>query len=269
MKTPSKPRVLDISDEELHVFECLQSPLNPTELAKMTKIPRTTIAYFLKKMVNRGLVIKTRRGKRFAYTRNGSENLSRLTDELRVFFDPSLSVLTIPYFDGLKAYKGISSIIALHQGLLKAEPKYSRVKVIQPNQSFLNMFDNATVEQVVSMNTVISESKVILDAVIEENAYQVYEEYWELDPEGFSRLNPTFTNRTTDYVTVPSGKISFSNELWIYFDSVVICNYKDKIAVVITNRETRGLVEALYDSLKESGRRINPIVAIESLQNKK
>lgn len=269
MKSALKPKILDISDEESRVFECLESPLNPTEISEKTKIPRTTINYFIKKMMDRGLIIKVKHGKRFLYAKNTNENLSRYTDELRVFFDSTLSILTVPYFDGLKVYKGIDSIMALHEKFLKAEPKYSRVKAVQPNQSFLNMFDNARIEQIIYLNKSISESGVILDAVIEDNAYKVYEDYWKLDPEGFERLNPTYLNRTPDYVTVPTGKISFSSELWIYFDSVVITNYKEKIAVVITNPDVKGLMEALYDSLKEFGKRINPIEAIENLQNKK
>ena len=47
------------------------------------------------------------------------------------------------------------------------------------------------------------------------------------------------------------------NELWIYFDAVVIGNWKEKLAVVIVNRETKGLLEVLYDTLKATGVRVD------------
>jgi hypothetical protein len=190
------------------------------------------------------------------YQQNDKEKLSVLLDNVKTFFDPSVSIISVPSFEGLKVYKGIQSIIELQAKFLNDEPKYSRVRAIQPNKSFLHMNDNASVDDIIALNKSIGESNVILDAIVEENAYEVYEEYWKTDPEGFERLNKTFLNRTSDYVAVPAGSISFESEMWIYFDSVVIVSWKEKNAIVITNAETRGLLGALYDALKMGGEKI-------------
>jgi len=257
MKNTKKPQILSLSTEEVKLIEVLKEEKSPTELAENTTIPRTTINYILKDLVARGIITKIKHGKRFSYKVSDKEKLTKLNDEVRSFFDPSLSVIGIPSFSGLRAYKGIDAIISLHEKLMYEEPKYSRVKVIQPNKSFLNMFDTASVEQIIALNKAISGSNIILDGIIEEDAYQIYEDYWKVDPEGYGKLNKTFLNRSTAYVTVQKNFISFENELWIYFDSVVIVNYKEKVAVQITNSETQGLLAALYDTLKATGIKID------------
>jgi hypothetical protein len=257
MKTSVAPKILHLSTSETALIRALDAPKNVTQLATETRIPRTSIGYMLESLEERGIVLRTIHGKRFVYSLAQKEALSRLTDEVRTFFDPSLSMVTTPSFDGLRVYKGVDAIIALHREMLEKQPRHSRVKAIQPNASFLNLFDRASIEQMITLNTAINESGAIMDAVVEKDAYKVYEEYWKLDPEGFSRLNPTFLNRTTDYVALDRKSIPFVNELWIYFDSVVISNWKDGLAVMITNQETRGLLEVLYDTLKMTGTKVN------------
>ena len=247
---------MGLTDSEIKIFKTLVDPKNITDLSVESGIPRTSLNYIIKGMVSRGMVSKIKVGKRYHYQQTPKEKLSESTDALRVFFDPSLSVLTSPSFGGLRVYKGVASIISLHEERLSTQPKHSRVKVIQPTQSFLHLFDTASIDQIISLNKAISNSGVILDGVVEKKAYDAYREYWKVDPESYERLNPTFLNRTTDYVEVET-KLPFVNELWIYFDSVVISNWKDGLAVVITNQETRGLLEVLYDTLKETGNKVD------------
>lgn len=267
MEKDINPKILDLSKEQLRVFNSLKAPQNPTQIAKEIKLPRTTISYILKELVDRGLVTKKRHGKRYLYTKSDTEKLNKLTDEVRLLLDNSLSdIISIPSFEDIKVYKGIKSIIDLQTKLLKDEPRHSRVKVIQPNKSFIAMFDNASVEEIIEYNKAISESKVILDAILEDNAYDEYLNYWKVDPEGFERLNPSYLERTTDYVEVKRNSISFSSELWIYTDLILIINWSKKNAILIKNLESRGLLEALYDTLKSQGDKVDHTTKIVKLK---
>lgn len=261
-----QPKILELSKEQLAVFSALDTLQNPTELAKKTGFPRTTIAYVLKGLIARGMAISHKRGKRLFYKKADTRKLLTLADEVRLLLDDSLmDVISLPSFDAIKVYTGVHAMIDLQTKLMQDAPRHTRVKVIQPNKSFLAMFDTASVEEIIGYNKAISESKIILDAVVEDNAYEVYQKYWEVDPEGFERLNPSYLNRTTDYVAVKHGSIAFSSELWIYMDSIVIIDWTKKNAILITNRETRGLLEALYDTLKLQGKKVSHTTQIEKL----
>jgi len=267
MKKDINPKILDLSREQLRVFDSLKTLKNPTELAKETGLPRTTITYTLKDLVERGLVAKKRQGKRYFYVKSDSEKLGKLTDEVRLLLDNSLmDIISIPSFESIKIYNGTSSIIDLQTKLLNSEPRHSRVKAIQPNKSFIAMFDNASVDEIIKYNKSISDSKIILDAILEKNAYEVYRDYWKIDPDSFEKLNPSYLNRTVDYVQVKSGSISFSSELWIYTDSILVINWSKKNAILINNLETKGLLEALYDALKSQGERVDHTSEISRLK---
>lgn len=257
MKKYINPALLNLSDAERRIFQVLTEPLLISEIAARSGVPRTSIAYVLHGLISRGMVETVRHGKRVRYVRVSKEALAHLTDDVRTFFDPTLAVLTVPHFDGLRVYRGIPSMVAEHVQLIRAQLPRTRVKVIQPNASFLAQFTHARVDDVIALNHALSESKIILDGIIEAGAYEAYEAYWKLDPEGFERLNPTFLNRTTDYVELRSASLPFTNELWLFDDTVLIVNWSAHMSVVITNTETRGLLSVLYDTLKATGTRVD------------
>lgn len=265
MKTIQKPDILELTDTEVKILQSASSVISVAELARLTKIPRTSLVYMLSSLTKRGLLKKIKNKKRFFYIKNSIEEIQNLTNKIPQFFDPSLSVFTLPTYKDIRVYKGVDAIMKIQLETMGSVPIHSRIKAMQTNISLTSLFDNTPVDYTIKFNKLISDRKVILDAIIEDGMYDVLKKYWNIDPTEGKRLTPTFGNRTTDYVSLPNGILNFNTELWMYLDVVIIINWSEKIAIYISNSEIRSMLEALFNVCKTLGNRVNHQIEIEKI----
>jgi sugar-specific transcriptional regulator TrmB len=259
--------VLGLEKKEKDVLQLLKDPLSIQEISSRSPIPRTTIAYIINKLIKRGFVEKVKLGKRYKY-------YSIPQEKLRSFLEDAYSMgrnkdeYTSPHITPVSSkrvscYQGLKNIIRLQAHFLSSY-KNERVYAIQPNKSWLSLHSKVDEDRVIHVNNLIRNNNLIIDAVIENDAYENFKKANQ-SKRKFLKLAKSFGNRMADYASSPKGYMTDQVEMWIIKDTAIFIDWREEVAIKIIDTHVAHFLKDMFLLTKEQGRRIDHNKAIQDV----
>jgi predicted transcriptional regulator len=249
--------MLGLSSREKRILSALTKPLSPVKISSETNIPRTTINYILKQLVKRKLVQMTKLGKRNQYT---------ATQEIDIRSEKKSVHLKVSDQSEFYIHIGIEDVIRAFYRIAQSN-KNERVRAIQPNKSWKLVHLKLTPDQLISFNHAIIENKIIVDAVVQDNAYTLYRDELKLKKIVRNDVAKSLMNRMADYTTVPYRWFDYNAEIWIYSQTVFFINWDKCIGIEITNSDIMNIIKDMYEFVKAGGNKLDHNKAMQELLN--
>jgi predicted transcriptional regulator len=252
---------LGLSPLEMDVLDCLDIAKKHQGVATELEVPRTTIDFTVKRLVEKGLVIPIAYGRRFRY-------LALTEAELIHKLEHTVSVVrqTIKERKGAQVkiskasqftiYVGLNEILPAHARIVSMNPK-ERVFAIQPNKSWMNLHKKLSPTQLISFNNTIRENKIIIEAIIQENAYKLYKIFFKKDPDMLKGIAESFTGRMADYTLIPEQFLDHHAELWLFKTTVLFINWEEEVAIEIQNPDIMHFVKDMFEIIKGVGSKVD------------
>ncbi len=254
----SELKFLGLTPLETTILESLTEPRNPSDIARLTGEVRTSVAYNLNRLVERGLVERITTGKRKLYVARSPADLrlmmQRASDSIGAHTHGAR--IKTAQEDEFIIHVGADEIVPAFVRIV-LEIKNDRVKAIQHHRSYTDQVTVLTKEQAVTFNEAIIKNKIIVDGLLNENAYTEYEKKIRKSPESYRAQIETLGGRMADYGVFPDGVFDVHAEIWIFKTTTLIINWKDKIAIEITNRNMTGLMRDMFEYVKSGSRKID------------
>ncbi len=259
--TRNSLEIFGLTKTEAVVLEVLDTAKSVQNIAKDSKISRTGINHTLKKLYNKGLITYTRHGKRKSYVAMTPSQLSHklqiAVDELNISGGTKKSArVKISKESEFTIYTGIKEIIPAHERIASLN-KDQRLRAIQPNKSWMNLHKKLNPKQLIRFNEAIRDNKIIVDAVVQSNAYALYGEFFKHDPKTLKSIAESFTDRMADYTSISEKFFDYNAEIWIYKETVFIINWEEEVAIEITNTDIMHFMKDMYEIVKSKGSKID------------
>lgn len=241
--------VFNFSPGERAVFNALPTSegVSCATLTLTTHMPRTTVVRALNSLLARGFVDSIKLGARQVWLRSGTleEKLITATNALgisiRTVHDPGFAILS-----------GTKSIIdALWDGL-RSLPRNGRFMGIQPTHSADISLQKMGVAAVVAINNFIKKRGIISEGVLSENYIATLTKL-----HGQPWLE-SFSGRLAHTTFVPEAFLTYRSEVLLFSTkTILVVNWAQETAVLITNKDTVQLFVAMFRFMHEAGRRID------------
>lgn len=236
---------LGLGQKEKEILTLLRDPLSIQELARTCSVPRTTGAYIIKKLIKRGLIEKVKMGKRYKYYSISQERFKLLLEGIHTVENSK----KISYVQGLK------NITRLQSEFLSSYQN-ERIYAIQPNKSWSNLHSKVDEEQVIHVNKIIRNNNLIMDAVVESNAYDNFKKVNQ-SKRKFLKLAKSFGDRMADYASAPPGFMTDQVEMWIIKNTVIFIDWREEVAIKIVDAHITHFLKDMFLLTKEAGKKID------------
>lgn len=254
--------LLGLNEKEVKILEALKTTKSHQEVATEINIPRTTTAFTIKNLVNKGLVLPVEYGKRFRYI---SLNETQLQSRLKRFLGEVSDAVSKRKGAQIKISKESQFII--HVGLNEVIEAYSRIaalnkdtriKAIQSYKSWITIVEKLGPDGLIKFNQFVRDNNLIIDGILQDKQYDWYGEYLKEHPQQESTdTAESLGERMADYTLVPSEFFNVYSEIWIFRTTVIIINWRDEVAIEITNDQMMGFLRDMFEFVKMGGRKIN------------
>lgn len=253
--------LLGLSEFEITILQCLKTPKQLKEISEETCLVRTSVAYNLKGLIKRKIVHQIKFGKRYRYIallpHQFSLKLQDAIDEVFARQDEQKGVrIKTNKENEFIIHIGPREIVPAFKRIA-LEIKNDRVKAIQHHRSFNDQVEVATPKQVVDFNQAIIQNKIIVDGILNEGAYKAYYEEIKGNPEKFKAQIKSLEGRMSDYSTFPDNYFNYDAEIWIFKTTTLIINWKEKVAIEITNESMTNFLREMFEYVKRSSKKID------------
>lgn len=252
---------LGLSPLEMDMLDCLDLAKKHQDVAVELEVPRTTVAFTIRRLIQKGLVLPVPHGRRFRYIAlTESELIHKLehtVSEVRqTIKERKGAQVKISRASQFTIYVGLNEILPAHARIVSMNPK-ERVFAIQPNKSWMNLHKKLSPTQLISFNNAIRENKIILEAIIQENAYKLYKVFFKKDPAMLKGIAESFTDRMADYTLVSEKLLDYHTELWLFNTTVLFINWEEEVAIEIQNPDIMYFVKDMFEIIKGVGVKID------------
>lgn len=265
-------KILDLSEFETKILQSLHSMKSINETVGETEIIRTSISYNLKKLIRRGLVQKIRAGKRYRYIALSPTQLTyqlkNCIDEIQ-FNNSSLKGVRIKTNkkDEFVIHIGPQEIVPAFKRIAH-ENKNERIKAIQHHISFNDIVETATPEQIVDFNKAIIKNHIIIEGILNKSAYKSYIDEIISDAKKNKKVIESLSGRMADYYVFPDKRFMSHAEIWIFNATTLIINWKESVAIEITNENMTSFLREMFEYVKDSCEKIDHNEAMRQIIKK-
>lgn len=232
---PEISRILGLTRQENKIMWAISDMAKQiSTIARLTGIPRTSLLYILRNLEKRNLVRSLRNGKYTNWksnTINAFRMLKNATSEITV-------------------HNGVPSIMNILERLAN-QPRNSRVKGIQPDNSIKYVLRKVPTEFLHMINTTMKRNQVIFEGVVHEKSVGTV--LSELGKTGAKKIYESFIGRLEDYVKIPDDFANVESEIYFFDEAAYIVNWNKEIALEINNKDMVSLLEAMFSCVKELG----------------
>ncbi len=253
--------ILNLSDVEVSILNTLQDSHNIQEIAGITALSRTGINYAIKRLLKNELIHYHLQGKRKFYTAISAEDLMKklasTIDNIQIAsVHKKGTKIKLSPKDEFIIHVSPGEIIPAFKRIAH-ELKNERVKAIQHHISFNDQVETVTPKQIEVFNQAIIRNKIIVDGLLNESAYADYAREIKNDPERFKKLNESLGGRMADYAVFPDNTFKHHAEIWFFKTTTLLINWKDAVAIEITNEDMTNLLRDMFEYVKQSSRKID------------
>jgi sugar-specific transcriptional regulator TrmB len=244
--------LLGLSDLERKVFESVtDDPKLVATIAHEAKVPRTSVDAVVERLLNRGLLERKKRAKRFYYHKTPDRILMRKLFPQQVLPEGKY-VMPLLSNAGVIIHAGTDNLFKLYESLFTKHSK-SRIYGIQPTASALHILKKLPAKKVQYINSLISKNRVVNEMVLEEDYFRRIKEY---DPKNFRRWLEHFADRAAITHIVKKGSISFDCELIIYEQTAVLVEWQNSVAIEIFHPAIVKMLRDLFDNFQALGTKV-------------
>ncbi len=266
-------KMLNLSAAEIAILNSLEEPRNVQGIVRATSLSRTGINHAIRGLIAKGLVEHQSIGKRRSYI---AISLERLTQKLK----EALGEIEIANKDkkGVKIKVSREDEFIIHIGAREIVPAYARIasenkneriRAIQHYRSFMEIVEKASSTLIGKFNEAIKSNQIILDGLINESAYRKYAEDIKRDPKKFEGAIESLEGRMADYHVFPDNVFNYDAEIWLFKTTTLIINWKEEVAIEITNSNMTGFLKDMFSFVKAGGRKIDHNKAMRDIIERK
>ncbi len=264
--------ILGLNGTEKTILEYLDTDKNIQSISRDTKISRTGTKYSLNRLVDRGLVEESRTGKRTNYRALSADALADKIQNAKDVF-----LLNNENLKGVRVKTSHENEFIIHVGVREILPAYQRIaatnkncriKAIQHHRSWSELIKKISPEQLVQFNKAIVDNKIILDGMLNESAYYSYQKEVLTDPKSNLDAIKSLEGRMADYTMFPDEVFNFDSEIWMFKSNILIINWKEEVAIEISNKNMAGFLNDMFEYVKMSGKKIDHNKYIADTLNK-
>jgi DNA-binding Lrp family transcriptional regulator len=214
------------------------SPLSIAQLSKMSRLPRSTVAYRLPFLEKRGIVKSEKYGERFKYVAIAEPEVLH---KAPVKFDSEITT-----------YRGAEEMTDLWYKITSF-PKHSRLYVIQPPNSLRHALRAFKGKDSIRISELVKE-RFIVDGITHQKSASILISSYDKSKDT-SELVQAFKERLEDIVKIPDDFIDEDAEVNIINNHVIFMDWKNRIAVDIHNELIYRFMLSLYAKVKAYGTR--------------
>lgn len=253
---------LGLEPAQMKILNALNQGKTHMDVAKETAIPRTTVAFIIKRLINKGLVIPVHFGKRFKYVAlteaQLSQKLEQTLGEMRSTARERKGVqIRLSKENQFTIHIGYTEMVDAYTRIA-ANNKNTRIKAIQSNKSWNTIVEKLPAQELIQFNKAVIENDLIIDGILQDDYYEMYKQYLKNHPQDIAKSTAkSLTGRMADYTLIPKEFFDFYSEIWIFETTVVIINWKEEIAVEITNEQMMRFLRDMFEFVKMGGRKVN------------
>jgi len=253
--------ILSLTNTQAKILGLLDVERMLVEIVRETHISRTGANYCLIQLMEKGLVYRKKQSKRYSYKALSSQELSEKLEaialQLQIESGTSKSVkIRTSKESEFIIFRGIREIIPAYERITSLN-KNERLRVIQPNKSWINLHKKLSPGQIIRVNNALRDNNIILEAILQKNAYALYEKFFHNDPEKIADIAKSFTGRMADYSLISQTIFDYHAELWIFKHTGLMINWEEEIALEITNENLVGFLRDLFEIAKASGIKVD------------
>ncbi len=229
--------VLGLKTKEELILSALSSgDKNVSEIARATKIPRTSLLYILTKLKERTLVEDEPKGKSVSW---------------KLIKQDILDIRSVGSSkNDISISHGAPALLDILNKLVDL-PKNSRVQGIQPDISLRNAIKKNSLDDLLRINTALKEHKLIFEGIVHEKSVDTI--MADMGKHAASKIFESFIGRLEDYVKIPDEFANVNAEMYIFKGVAYILNWEKEIAIIVNNRDMVALLQAMFSCVKELG----------------
>ncbi len=254
-------KMLGLSDVSIELLRSMSTAKSLSHVAKETGIPRTSVAFTLKELLERKLVNQVKFGKRYRYIALTQQQfvleLQNIIDEVTIATETK---------KGARIKTAKENEFIIHVGPKEIIPTFARIaslnkneriKAIQHHRSYLDQIHKLTPEQFRSFNKSIIDNHLVVDGILNEGAYDSYEKEITSDPQRYKESTKTLEGRMADYTVFPNDRFNYDSEIWIFKDTTLIINWHEDVAIEIINKNMTGFMREMFEYVKAGGKKVD------------
>ncbi len=241
-----------LKNSEVRILKHLGDiPLSVAEVTTLSKLPRSTVAYHLPLLKDRGLVEKKKVGKRYVWT--GVKKFS-----VGKFIETSAGGITV--------YRGAEEMKMLWYKIAEF-PKHSRIYVIQPPKSLAHGLKCVPKSDAIKISELIKE-RFIVDGIVQPDLMNVLlSSYSEISQA--KKLAEAFSQRMEDYAKVENDFFDEEAEVNLINNHVAFFNWKSEVAIDIHDEFIYKFLLSIYEKVKAYGTKYHTGKRLEELSKEK
>ncbi len=205
-------------------------------IARLTKIPRTSLLYVLKRLKARKLVRSIKQDKQVYWKSALTHILPRINNQDTV------------------TLRGLPSLVDVLKRITDL-PTNSRLSGIQPSKSIVQVVKKIPFDELMNVNAIIKKKKLIVEGIVHEGS--IGDMIKEFGKEKTQEIFNGFIGRLEDYVKIPDDFANVESEIYFFNNSAYILNWKKEIGLEIHDPSMVSLLHAMFSCVKEMGIRYN------------
>ncbi len=253
MKTISRPdqSVLGLSHTETSILVALakQSPASISNLARLTKIPRTTVTFLLGKLKKRQLVEKIKVNNHFEWQALESNTVSkRLVQAINKFNIQHEAAKSISSENLVKVFTGRKGLENAYKLMLEAGE--DRIHFIQGHHSAVKSSKRLDQEFLDGLNEQVRQQGVILECLLGRGSLDVFHTF------SIAELESSLDRRVILYL-IPDKYINFDLDIVIINDVIAFIDPAQATTILLTNPVLSSALKQLSDFMKSCATKID------------
>ncbi len=259
--TPRVKKMLFLEALDMQIMDAIPTAKSLQEIARETKIPRTSVAYNLKNLVGRGLVETSKYGKRLRYIALTNSKLVEYVekglDEINIANTEKKGARIKPTKENeFIIYIGIKDIVPAY-ARIAAENKNERVKAIQHHRSYREIFEKASAKLIEEFNDAIRKNNIIVDGILNNSAYKDYMAEIKANPDKYKSATEGLNERSADYHVFADNLFDYDAEIWLFKSTTLLINWHEEVAIEITNASMTGFIRDMFEFVKAGSVKID------------
>lgn len=239
-------KLLALTRVETHILKSLKtSSENVSSLARITKIPRTSLYTALSSLSKRGLIEMVTKGK------------SRV---VFLKYNPLVEILNSEQHKSFTYIYGKGPMLQELKEIY-TKPK-TRVYAVQPTKVLETLLHKFNASTFIPINELIKENKVVVESIVKVDSLDMYLQKYKGDKETQEQILKSFYGRLNSSTFI--GKEFFNCDAELVFNDtyLYICNWSKEVGIKVFDTNILALIKELFDLAKGYGKKddLNKIV---------
>lgn len=257
---------LDLDEKEAKIIEVLKASdaLRPIDIARKTKVGRTTVNFLLKKLQKRGILTRNRIKNHYEWTIADSTQIKNKFENLYKFLNisPLEGFIHLPEDIGIEVFKGKKRVLEAYENILKIGSN-KRIFFIQGNKSVRDSIKFLPQSYIERIQEWYRKHKVILDGIAGESTLELLK---TLKPKELK----VYVDRLAVAYIIEDDFINFNMDIIIIGKTIAMLNYEKSLLLVIKNEEICDAILNMMETMKIVAKKIDLNKFIrELIENKK